>query len=157
MTDSTPGSKLEEALSTQGQNDEQSIRKVLRAFVQSRVFVKLDQPWDGKTIPRTDAHLLLVTDGDNKEQVMLAVFSSASLGAVYTDEEMGPFKYTVEVDSAWACLGVPENAGIMLNPNTARNFRISPEVARVLRETAKQDLENKIKTRDVSGIPGKQV
>jgi len=157
MTENTKTSKLEEALSAHGQNDEQSIRKVLRAFVQSRVFVKLDQPWDGKSIPSTDTHLLLVTDGDNKEQAMLAVFSVASHGAVYKGEDMGPFKYTVEVDAAWACLGVPEKAGIMINPNTEHNFRISPEVARVLRETARQDLDNKIKTRDVSNIANKQI
>jgi hypothetical protein len=156
MAENTPGSKLDEALSIPGQNDEQSIRKTLRAFVQSKVFVKLDQPWDGKTMPSADMHLLLVTDGGNKEQPMLAVFSSASHSAVYKEEEMGPFKYTVEVDSAWACLGVPENAGIMINPNTT-NFRISPEVARILRETAKQDLDNKIKTRDVLDIPSKQI
>lgn len=156
MTENTPSSKLEEALGAHRQNDEQSIRKILRAFVQSRVFVKLDQPWDGKTMPSKDMRLLLVTDGENKQRSMLAVFSSASHGAVYKEEEMGPFRYTVEVDAAWACLGVPENAGIMVNPNTIHNFRISPEVARILRETAKQDLDNKIKTRDVSSIPSKQ-
>jgi len=157
MTENTPACKLEEALNSHEQNDEQSIRKALRAFVQSRVFVKLDQPWDGKTLPRTDMHLLLVTDGENKEQPMLAVFSSASHEAVYKQEEMGPFKYTAEVDAAWACLGVPENAGIMVNPNSAPNFRISPEVARVLRETAKQDLDNKIKSKNVADIASKQV
>jgi len=157
MNVNTPASKLEEALSTPGQNDEQSIRKALRAFIQSRVFVNLDQPWDGKTLPQTDMHLLLVTDGENKEQPMLAVFSSASRSAVYKQEEIGPFKYTAEVDAAWACLGVPENAGIMINPNSAPNLRISPAVARVLRDTAKQDLDNKIKTKDVAGIASKQV
>ena len=157
MTENTSVSKLEAALSTHGQNDEQSIRKALRAFIQSRVFVKLDRPWDGKTLPRPDMHLLLVTDGDNKEQPMLAVFSSVSHSAAYKETEMGPFKYTTEVDAAWACLGVPENAGIMVNPNSAPNFRISPAVARVLRDTAQQDLDNRIKSKDVAGIASKQV
>ncbi|MGA9855833.1 MAG: SseB family protein [Gammaproteobacteria bacterium] len=143
MTENTPSSKLEETLSTLGQNDEQSIRKALRAFVQSRVFVKLDQPWDGKTLPRSDMRLLLVTDGDNKEQSMLAVFTSARRSSIYKEEDMGPFKYIAEVDSAWACLGVPENTGIMVNPNSAPSFRISPAVAKILRETAEKDLAAK--------------
>jgi len=87
---------------------------------------------------------------------MLAVFSSASHSAVYKEAEIRPFKYTAEVDSAWACLGVPENAGIMVNPNSAPNFRISPAVAGVLRNAAKQDLDNKIKSQEVAGIASKQ-
>ncbi|HKU17777.1 MAG TPA: SseB family protein [Candidatus Saccharimonadales bacterium] len=132
-------SKLEEALSTAKENDEQSIRKVLRAFVLSRVFVKLDLPWDGKTLPRSDMRLLFVSDGTNAQQPMLAVFSTEAHSRVYGDEAK-PFTFVTEVDSAWACLGVPENAGIMINPNSVPNFRIGPEVAQVLRETAKKDV-----------------
>jgi len=36
----------------------------------------------------------------------------------------------------WAALGVPLHAGIMLNPNSERSFRISPEVAAKLRDAA---------------------
>ncbi|MGA9851777.1 MAG: SseB family protein [Gammaproteobacteria bacterium] len=144
MPENTSVSKLEEALSSiKGNNDEQSIRKVLRAFVQSRVFVKLDLPWDGKTLPRSDMRLLFVSDGDNKERPMLAIFTTEACSRVY-GEEAAPFKYVAEVDSAWACLGVPENGGIMINPNSVSNFRISPEVARVLRETAEKDVAAKI-------------
>lgn len=143
MVSSSP-SKLEEALSSAKENDEQSVRKVLRAFILSRVFVKLDQPWDGKTFPRSDMRLLFVSDGDNKERPMLAVFTTKSSSEVY-GKEAAPFEYVAEVDAAWACLGVPENAGIMINPNSAPFFRIGPEVARILREAAEKDVAEKIK------------
>lgn len=143
MVSSTP-SKLETELSIAKENDEQSIRKVLRAFILSRVFVRLDQPWDGKTFPRSDMRLLFVSDGDNQERPMLAVFTSKATSEVY-GKEAAPFEYVAEVDAAWACLGIPENGGIMVNPNSAPNFRIGPEVARVLREAAEKDVAKKIK------------
>ena len=142
-TNSSP-SKLEEALSTAKENDELSIRKVLRAFILSRVFVKLDQPWDGVTLPRSDMRLLFVSDGENQERPMLAVFTSKSSSEVY-EKAAAPFEFVTEVDAAWACLGVPENSGIMINPNSAPNFRIGPEVAQVLREAAEKDVAEKIK------------
>lgn len=142
-------SKLEEALSTAKENDELSVRKVLRAFILSRVFVKLDQPWDGVTFPRSDMRLLFVSDGDNKTQTMLAVFSTETHSRKY-GEEAAPFNYVAEVDSAWACLGVPENAGIMINPNSVPNFRIGPEVARVLRETAEKDMAARISPQNIN-------
>ncbi|MGB9428809.1 MAG: SseB family protein [Gammaproteobacteria bacterium] len=142
MSENRPNSKLSEALDTTKENDEQSIRKVLRSFIQSRVFVKLDQPWDGKTFPRADMRLLFVSDGDNKERPMLAVFTTEGHSNVYAQEAV-PFNYTVEVDAAWACLGVPENSGIMINPNSAPNFRIGPEVAAILREAAEKDVAEK--------------
>lgn len=142
MAEHNPVKSLEETLKNAAGNDEQSIRSILRAFVQSRVFVKLDQPWDGKSFPRSDMRFMLVSDGDNAERAMVAVFTSVEYSRVY-GEEAAPFTHTVEVDSAWICLGVPENGGIMINPNSAPNFRIGPEVASVLRETATQDVAAK--------------
>jgi len=46
MSEQKPVISLEETLKNAKGNDEQSIRAVLRAFVQSRVFVKTDQQWD---------------------------------------------------------------------------------------------------------------
>ena len=115
---------------------------MLRAFIQSRVFVKLDQHWDGKSFPRSDMRFMLVSDGGNADRPMVAVFTSAEYSNVY-GQEATPFTHAVEVDSAWVCLGVPENGGIMINPNSAPNFRIGPEVATVLRETAAKDVAAK--------------
>ncbi len=142
MTENTDSNPLEQALSAAKDNDEQSIRKALRAFVQSRVFVKLDQPWDGKTFPRSDMRLLFVSDGDNRERPMLAVFTSKAFSDIYA-QAAAPFDYAVEVDAAWACLGVPKDGGIMVNPNSMPSFRIGPEVASILREAAEKDVAEK--------------
>ena len=142
MTENKPASSLEQTLKNAKGNDEQSIREVLRAFIQSRVYVKLDQKWDGKSFPRSDMRFLLVSDGDNAERPMIAVFTSPEYSEVY-GKDVAPFIHTVEVDSAWICLGVPENGGIMINPNSAPNFRIGPEVAQILRDAAAKDVEAK--------------
>ncbi len=140
MAEQKPVINLEETLKNAKGNDEQSIREVLRAFVQSRVFVKIDRQWDGKSFPRSDMRLLLVSDGDNTERPMVAVFTSVEYSKIY-GQEAAPFTYTAEVDAAWVSLGVPENGGIMINPNSAPNFRIGPEVAAVLRDVATKDVE----------------
>jgi len=142
MTEKPDSNPLEQALSAAKDNDQQSIRRALRAFVQSRVFVKLDQPWDGKTFPRSDMRLLFVSDGDNQERPMLAVFTSKAFSDIYA-QAAAPFDYVAEVDAAWACLGVPKDGGIMVNPNSAPNFRIGPEVASILREAAEKDVAEK--------------
>ena len=142
MADKRPVSALEETLKNAKDNDEQTIRAVLRAFVQSRVFVKLDQDWDGKTFPRSDMRFLLVSDGDDTNRPMIAVFTSPEYSEVY-GKDVTPFVHTVEVDAAWICLGIPENGGVMINPNSAPNFRIGPEVASVLRDVAHKDLAAK--------------
>lgn len=151
MPESTSNSLLEQALKNAKENDELSVRKVLRAFILSRVFVKLDQPWDGVTFPRSDMRLLFVSDGDNQERPMLAVFTSRSCSEVY-GKTAAPFEFVAEVDAAWACLGVPQNGGIMINPNSAPNFRIGPEVAQILREAAEKDVAEKIKPAGTDAI-----
>ena len=83
MAEHRPASTLEETLKNAKGNDEQSIREVLRAFVQSRVYVRLDQKWDGKSFPRSDMRFLLVSDGDNTERPMVAVFTSPAYSEVY--------------------------------------------------------------------------
>lgn len=146
MAEQKPIITLDETLKNAKNNDEQSIRAVLRAFVQSKIFVLLDQKWDGKSFPRSDMRFLLVSDGDNTERAMIAVFTSAEHCKVY-GQQATPFVHAVEVDSAWACLGVPADGGIMINPNSAPNFRIGPEVASVLRDTAEKDVAAKITPR----------
>ena|SRR5579859_981224 len=142
MAEKTLVSALEETLKNAKDNDEQTIRAVLNAFIKSRVYVKLDQKWDGKSFPRSDLRFMLVSDGDNIERPMVAVFTSPEFSEVY-GKSAAPFVHTVEVDSAWICLGVPENGGIMINPNSTPNFRIGPEVASVLRDAANKDVKTK--------------
>src|SRR5487761_1054734 len=149
MTEKPDSNPLEQALSAAKDTDERSIRKALRAFVQSRVLVKLDQPWDGKSFPRSDMRLLFVSDGDHQERRMLAVFTSRAFSDIYA-QAAAPFDYVAEVDAAWACLGGPPDAGIMINPNSVPSFRIGPEVAGILREAAEKDVAEKSAARNLN-------
>ncbi|HKV97071.1 MAG TPA: SseB family protein [Gammaproteobacteria bacterium] len=114
-------------------------RKILQLLFDARVYVVLDQPWDGRALPSTDMHLLLVSDGKNSQQAMLALFTSREkCTAVPKGDSL--FDYPVEVDAKWALLGVPEGAGILVNPNSAPAFRVTPELAAELRAIAQRHL-----------------
>src|SRR5574340_130003 len=74
-TVTNPPGNLESALLT-AEDTLESKRKVLQLLFDSRVYVVLDQPWDGRSLPSTDMRLLFVSDGKNNEQAMLALFTS---------------------------------------------------------------------------------
>ena len=116
---------------------------VLKAFLRSRVFVLLDRPWDGRSLPNTETHLLFVSDGENKEQAMLAVFTGRAQ-AETAMAAMDEYKHPVEVDSLWALLAVPPNTGVRINPNAEPAFRILPELTVELRKIAEQNLAQRL-------------
>lgn len=133
----TPGN-LESALLTTEDNLE-GRRKILQLLFDARVYVVLDQPWDGRSLPSTEMHLLLVSDGKNSQQPMLALFTSREkCEAVPKGDSL--FEHPVEVDGKWALLGVPENAGILVNPNSAPAFRVTPQLAAELKAIAQRHL-----------------
>lgn len=153
MTTSTP-TPLEQAL--QGFEDSVEGRKaVLEKFMATRVWVLLDKPWDGRSLPSTDTRLLFVSDGENTDQAMLAVFTDqARAEAVMAD--MGDFRNPVEVDSQWALLGVVPSAGVRINPNSEPSFRILPELVVELRKIAEGGLlrRQRASLQDPSGVAG---
>ena len=112
---------------------------VLQEFIRSRVFVLLDNPWDGRSLPNTETKLLYVSDGENQEQAMLAVFTSKA-EAERAVPDMGEFKHAVEVDAQWALLSLIPNAGVRINPNAEPAFRILPELALEMRKIAERHL-----------------
>ena len=112
---------------------------VLEKFLASRIWVLLDQPWDGRSLPSTETHLLFVSDGENQDQAMLAVFTDRAR-AEATAPAMHDFRHTVEVDAQWALLGLIPNAGVRINPNSEPSFRILPELAVELRKIAEGGL-----------------
>ena len=130
-----------ESLITGSDNSPASIRAILNKFASSKIFAVTDRPWDGRSVPRPDMRLLMVTDGANHQQPMLALFSAGQYahGVIAGDH---PFKHVVEVDAAWALLGVAENVGILINPNTtdAPAFRIGSGVAAELKKYAEDRL-----------------
>ena len=142
-----------ESLIAGSDNSPASIRAILNKFAASRVFAVTDKPWDGRSMPRPDMRLLLVSDGANQEQPMLALFSAQRHAHGVTAGDH-PFKHVVEVDTAWALLGVLDNAGILINPNTndAPVFRIGPAIAAELKKYAEDRLSSRAsRTRPASG------
>jgi hypothetical protein len=114
-------------------------KAVLETFLASRVWILLDSPWDGRSLPSTETHLLFVSDGENQDQAMLAVFTDRAR-AEATAPAMGDFRHAVEVDSQWALLGVIPNSGVRINPNSEPSFRILPELVVELRKIAESGL-----------------
>lgn len=139
MTTQSPApASLELAL--QGFEDSIEGRKlVLEKFMTARVWVLLDHPWDGRSLPSTEMRLLFVSDGDNQEQAMLAVFTDRPR-AEAAAPAMADFRHPVEVDSQWALLGVIPGAGVRINPNSEPSFRILPELVVELRKVAEGGL-----------------
>ena len=113
---------------------------VLVALATSTVMVILDKPWDGHSLPDMDTEFLLVSDGDNKSQPMLAIFSDRIAAQRFRDESnLGhEFEHTVEVSGSWSLLGVHEGMGVMINPNQPSGFRIGPELAAHLRRDVEE-------------------
>ena len=126
-----------ENLIADSDNSTTAIRAILSKLSTSRVFVLTDKPWDGRSAPRPDMRLLMVSDGENLQQPMLALFTATQHAQANTPGDH-PFKNVVEVDAAWSLLAVSENAGIMINPNApdARMFRVGPAVAADLKKFA---------------------
>jgi hypothetical protein len=112
---------------------------VLKAFIHARIYVVLDQPWDGRSLPSTETRMLFVSDGENQAQAMLAAFTDRAKAETVM-VGMGEFQYPVEVDSMWALLGVPPDAGVRINPNAEPSFRILPALTVELRKIAQQHL-----------------
>lgn len=145
---------LESALLTTEDNLE-GRRKILQLLFDARVFVVLDQPWDGRSLPSTGMQLLLVSDGKHSQQAMLALFTSREkCAAVPKGDSL--FDYPVEVDAKWALLGVPEGAGILVNPNSAPAFRVTPQLAAELRSIAQRHLEQRLPGAASGGAPSAQ-
>lgn len=142
-----------ESLIAGSDNSQASIRAIINKFAASKVFAVTDKPWDGRSMPRPDMRLLLVSDGANQQQPMLALFSAARHAQGVTGGDH-PFKNIVEVDATWALLGVSDNAGILINPNTtdAPAFRIGPGVAAELKKYAQDRL--RARTNTVRTAPG---
>ncbi|MGH8397529.1 MAG: sulfotransferase [Gammaproteobacteria bacterium] len=105
----------------------------------SIIVLLADRPWSRGSAIDNDTHLLLVSDGDNQQQVMLVIFTNheqaaAHLQSIGTTSQ--PFQHFVEIGLSWALLGSPLKAGILLNPNSDRSFRIPPEVVDQMRADA---------------------
>ena len=129
---------LEQAL-VRFEDSAEGRKAVLEVLLTSRVWLLLDQPWDGRSLPSTETRLLFVSDGEDQQQAMLAMFTDRGR-AEAAMPAMGDFRHAVEVDAQWALLGVIPGAGVRINPNSEPSFRILPELAAELHKVAEGGL-----------------
>lgn len=130
--------ELETAL-FKAENTVESHTRILELLFNARVYAVLDSPWDGRSLPSTEMHILLVSDGENLKQAMLALFTSLDKANMVPRGDT-LFQYPMEVDARWALLGLPKDAGIIINPNTVPGFRILPKLSAELRNQAQRYL-----------------
>ncbi|MGH8371741.1 MAG: SseB family protein [Gammaproteobacteria bacterium] len=144
MTDSS--TSLEQAISAARGGDVENLRNVLQMLVTARIKVLLNKPWDGISQPEPDTRMLFVSDGKNEQQPMLALFTSDAFASEFQAGD-NPFIHIVEVDARLAIHRVEPGTGIMINPNSDLSFRITPELAKTLRDEIDKQLKTIIKAR----------
>lgn len=133
-----PENEIESAIAAIGNSetddpDGSKRRAVLAQLAMNPVIVLLREPWEGADVPDQNAELMYVSDGDNTDQPMLALFTSAER-ALQFDREHGGFKNPCTVPGPWAIGNVADKAGVMVNPNQSLAFRIIPELVTVLQD-----------------------
>lgn len=131
---------LEEAIHAARGGDVESLRKVLYVLVTARVKVLINKPWDGLSQPEPDTRMLFVSDGKNEQQPMLALFTNDACAAEFQVDN-NPFGNLVEIDARLAIHRVDAGCGIMINPNSDLAFRITPELAKTLRDEIDRQLQ----------------
>lgn len=150
-------SDLVGALTTIKEDDSIANRSaVLVALATGSVTVILDRPWDGASLPKPDTRFLLVSDGENTEQPMLAIFSDRDRAQRFRqDVGLGnEFEHLVEVSGSWSLLGVTEGTGVMIDPNQSTAFRIAPELAAQLRSDVEEAMARISARHDPNGASG---
>ncbi len=127
-----PDASFDELLARPAE-DFEARRTLLQAFIYARVHVLTDREIRPLTRDIHEARMTLVSDGPNKEQPMLAVFSTRDRAERFL-QETGGGPHLSEIDSVFALVCTPEKAGIIINPNQTPNFRLAPELVAMLRE-----------------------
>ncbi len=111
----------------------------LKALIDDRVYLLLNKPWDGRSVPEENTSMLLVSDGPNRSQAMLAVFSDEQKARAFCEHADG-FSHVVKVPGPVAFLGVAADQGMIVNPNFKNTFRITIAAAAEVRGTMQQRL-----------------
>ena len=111
----------------------------LKALVDDQVYLLLNKPWDGRSVPEENTSMLLVSDGPTRSQAMLAVFSDDQKARAFCAHAEG-FSHVVKVPGPVAFLGVAADQGMIVNPNFKNTFRITIAAAAEVRGTMQQRL-----------------
>lgn len=140
----TPANDLEKAL-TQVQNEGDEVTwnsktEVLRQLALNTVYLVVDQPLGENPEPETKGTPAFVSNGDDMEQPMLAIFSTEERASHYIQQQAEE-RHPIAVAGPRALLAVPDGVGIRINPNQEPGFAILPALAERLRDDVKQVLE----------------
>ncbi len=111
----------------------------IKAMVDEQVYLLLNKAWDGRSVPEQNTSMLLVSDGANRAQAMLAVFSDEQKALAFRDHAEG-FSHVVKVPGPVAFLGVAADQGMIVNPNFSNTFRITIEAAAEVRGSMQERL-----------------
>lgn len=145
----SPTNDLESALAqveARGdQADWETRSEVLRQLVLSLVCIIIDQPIDNNADEDIKGMPTFVSNGDNREQAMLAIFSTQDRASTYIEEQQLEERYPLMVPGPRALLAVPEGVGIRINPNQRLGFVILPELAQQISQDIRETLQ---KTQD---------
>ncbi|MGH8426541.1 MAG: SseB family protein [Gammaproteobacteria bacterium] len=139
--DETPPNRLEQLLNSYAE-DPQWYSDFFIALATEHVTVAVSPPWEEVDVPPpVGRKLLIVSDGSNQEQPMLALFSRPARAEKFCRENVQDGQFApFETASSWALLQVPEGAGIRLNPNEPQGFRIPPPLMDKLKHDVRQAL-----------------
>lgn len=135
---------LEDAIAEAERDPSEKNRfEVLRAYAVGRIAVILDRAWDGESLPDSSTRFLMVSDGSDTTQPMLAVFTGIERARRYLEQlgDRAGFDHPTTVAGGWSLMGLPEGAGVFVNPNQQPAFRIGPDAAARLREAVKDTMD----------------
>lgn len=136
--------ELEKALAevhAQGDEAEWDTKtEVLRQLALNSVYIVVDQPLDQDSGPEIQGKPAFVSNGDDLEQAMLAIFSTEDRARTYIEQEQLEGHHALPVPGPRALLAVPDGVGIRINPNQEPGFAILPELAERLRDDVKEAL-----------------
>lgn len=134
---------LEKLLTEAKQNPSIEPDDFIEKLVVSSVAVILNKPIPTSKNPVLDqgTQFLMVSDGENHNQPMLAMFTDV-LRAKEFRQNHPSFPHVVKVHALWPIAALPNNCGIRINPNFNIGFRIDPEQATFLKQQAKEILLN---------------
>ncbi len=121
--------------------DGKARREVLRCLALHPVVIILNQPVTADSPLDMHGEPAFVSNGEDMDQPMLALFSSVERAQRYVDEQEPNARYPTEVPGPRALLAVPDGVGIRINPNQEPGFVMLPSLAERLRNDIKEALE----------------
>lgn len=120
-------------------NEEIQTIEFLQSLVNAEVFVLCDNPVDDGDTDPSQTHMVFVTDPENKDQTMLAVFTDRDRALAF--EQAPGYEHPSKVDLKWVTFCAKHEFGAMLNPNSGMAYRIPPEAVSLLQEAIDEHIK----------------